>query len=360
MARIQDLDPNFSVQAEFDPEEFEFYNIESAPFVIEGLLREEKGFCRMPSAVANQVSQGVSELNWKTAGGLARFRSNTKRMVLVTKQHTLTKVPHMPLTGSCGFDLYAIWDAKEEYEGTFVPPKDIENGYTSYLQLYAHYLSDGRKDETRDMILRFPLYSGVKEVLIGLEKGSTLEAPTPRTQNTHIVYYGSSITQGACASRPGNSYESIIDRRLGCTHVNLGFSGNAKGELIMAEYVNQLPMSLFVYDYDHNAPDAVHLEKTHEPFFKRVREAHPTLPIVLMSMPKSRLKPKEVLRREVVERTYRNARAAGDENVYYIDGTTLMTYCGCDGSVELTHPNDWGLASMAKVLGDLLETILTK
>ena len=358
MARLQDLDPNFSVKCDFVPEEFEFYNVEEAPFVIEGLLREENGFCRLPSSIAEQVNSGVKQMNWHTAGGRVRFRSNTTRMVIVAHQHIVPRFPHMPTTGFRGFDLYSVWDGEECYERTFVPPFDSEEKYTSMVQLYSNVLTDERRTEVRDMTLNFPLYSGVKELLIGLEKGSVLEAPTPCRKDLPIVYYGSSITQGGCASRPGNCYSSIISRRLGCSQINLGFSGSAKGETVMAEYISKLPMLAFVYDYDHNAPTVEHLEKTHEPFFRIVREANPDLPIVFMTMPKHRLKPTEELRRAVIERTYENALAAGDKNVYFIGGTEMISLCGTDWAVDYTHPNDLGFSAMAKGLGDLLEKIL--
>ena len=358
MARIQDLDPNFSVKNDFDPDEFEFYHIESKPFEVEGLMRAEDKFCRFPPEIASQVSGGVHRLNWCTAGGRARFRSNTTRMVLVVHEHGIPRFSHMPLTGARGFDLYAMWDGAWHYERTFVPPYDAEDGYTSMVQLYSNYLSDDRRTEVRDMTLNFPLYCGVKDVMIGVEKGSVLEAPSPYPLDKAVVYYGSSITQGGCASRPGNSYQAIISRRLGCPYVNLGFSGNAKGETVMAEYISKLPMWAFVMDYDHNAPDAEHLKKTHEPFFRVVREANPELPIILLTMPKHRLKPKEELRREVILKTYENALAAGDKNVYYLDGTKLIEGCGTDWAVDLTHPNDLGFSFMAKGIGDLLEQIL--
>lgn len=101
-----------------------------------------------------------------------------------------------------------------------------------------------------------------------------------------VVYYGSSITQGACASRPGNCYESILSRRLDCDYINLGFSGSAKGEDAIVDYIIGLDMSVFVMDYDYNAPTPEHLEKTHSKMFKAIRAEHPTLPIIIMPRPK--------------------------------------------------------------------------
>ena len=172
------------------------------------------------------------------------------------------------------------------------------------------------------------------------------------------MYYGSSITQGGCASRPGNSYESIVSRRLDADYINLGFSGNAKGEPEIAEYISKLDMSCFVYDYDFNAPTVEHLINTHQKMYNVIREANPDLPIVLMSSPKYRLTDEGKQRLSVIRKTYEDAKANGDGNVYFIDGSTLMALAKYDGTVDDCHPNDLGFASMAKAVGDLLEKIM--
>ena len=153
-------------------------------------------------------------------------------------------------------------------------------------------------------------------------------------------------------------YENIISRRLNADYINLGFSGNAKGEREIAEYVSELKMSCFVYDYDHNAPSVEHLKSTHERMFKIIREKNPELPIVMMSRPKFRLYGHEVERLNVIKETYNNALKSGDKNVYLIEGPELMELAGNDGTVDGCHPNDLGFASMAKVLGDLLKKII--
>ena len=120
-----------------------------------------------------------------------------------------------------------------------------------------------------------------------------------------MVFYGHSITQGACATRPGNAYPSILSRKYGFDFINLGFSGSAKGEDAMAEYIASLDMGAFVYDYDHNAPNAEQLLKTHEKMFKTIRKAHPSMPIVIMSTTTNEPFINEVaLRRAVIYKTY--------------------------------------------------------
>ncbi|MBQ1231493.1 MAG: hypothetical protein IIX73_03920, partial [Clostridia bacterium] len=167
------------------------------------------------------------------------------------------------------------------------------------------------------------------------------------------------ITHGVAASRPGNIYPLIISRTLDTNILNLGFSGNAKGEPEIAEYIAGLNMSAFVYDYDYNAPNVEHLEATHEAMFKIIRKANPELPIIMLSRPKAHLTDLEIKRMEIIRQTYDNARAAGDENVYFIAGTDLLTKDVWETAlVDAAHPNDSGFLSMAKTLTSLLEKIL--
>ena len=123
------------------------------------------------------------------------------------------------------------------------------------------------KKTEREITINFPLYSSVADLYIGLDETAVLKKSLGYKHKKPIVFYGSSITQGGCASRPGNAYESIISRALQTDYINLGFSGNAKAEDEIAQYIKDLDMSVFIYDYDHNAPNLKHLEDTHQRMF---------------------------------------------------------------------------------------------
>ena len=249
----------------------------------------------------------------------------------------------MAMTGARGFDVYA----DNDYVKTFIPPFDMKDGYESII--------DFETNKLKEITINFPLYSNVKEVYIGLQKNSVLKEATPYKNAKPIVFYGSSITQGGCASRSGMSYQAIVSRRFNCDFVNLGFSGNARAEDEIAEYIKNLDMSLFVYDYDYNAPTVEHLERTHEKMFKAIRNKNPELPIIIMSRPRFNLTDEEEQRLAIIETTYTNAISSGDENVYFINGKTLTSLCGNEGTVDGCHPTDFGFASMAKALGDVIE-----
>ena len=126
----------------------------------------------------------------------------------------------------------------------------------------------------------------------------------------------------------------------------------------MIDYLASLDMSIFVCDYDYNAPHAAHLQATHEKLVQAVRATHPQTPIVMMTRPRWFLSEDEEKCRQVIHTTYRNAKATGDHNVYLIDRSDLLALCGGEGTVEGVHPNDFGFRSIAKAVGDVLEQLL--
>ena len=349
---MKDVDKNLAVEATIKKDGLVFYNVNKAPFKIYGVYFDDGKYRRMPEDVATATSKNVHYLHAQTAGGRVRFKTDSAVIAIEAKMPNYSDFPHFAKTGSAGFDLYTreAGETREHYARTFTPPLEVGQGYASKADL--------DNGQMREITIHFPLYSEVSELLVGLEEGSTLEAAEPYRVEMPVVYYGSSITQGGCASRPGNSYQSVISRRLNINYVNLGFSGSAKAEPEMVEYISKLDMSVFVLDYDHNAPTVEHLQNTHEPMFKSIRQTHPNIPIIMMSRPRIDPTAEEQQRLDIVRQTYLNAKTAGDDNVYFIDGATLLAISGHDGMVDRYHPNDLGFASMAKALGDVLEKLL--
>ena len=348
MSNISQIDRNFAVQTSLNIENIRFHSIREEPFSIYGVFYENGAYRRLPEQVAQSVSEKVYQLHTHTAGGRVRFVTDSRYVAIKAVMHNIGKMPHFALTGSAGFDLYV--GKRQEYFGAFVPPFDISDGYESVVRFDSQ--------AQREITLNFPLYSGISELYIGLEDGATLKKAPAYKHSKPIVFYGSSITQGGCASRPGNAYQNIVSRALQTDYWNLGFSGSAKGEPEIAQYIAGLDMSVFVYDYDHNAPTLEHLEATHQKMFSLIREQNPDLPILILSRPKYRLTETEQKRLAIIKRTYDEAIAAGDQHTYMIDGPTLMRYAKNDGTVDIHHPNDLGFHSMAKVLIPQLRALL--
>lgn len=339
---ISKIDKNLKVDTEIKTDGIKFLDVNDAPFRVYGVYYDGSCFRRMPQELGDVLGGWHKVLSRNTAGGRVRFRTNSTGFA-IHYEGDMGQMPHFAYTGSCGFDIYF----DNNYAGTFVPPDGKTQGYDSIRRF------DG--GGMREVTINFPLYSEVNVLYIGLDENAVIEEPTPYKIEKPVVYYGSSITQGGCASRPGTCYQPYITRRFDCDHINLGFSGSARAQTEMAEYIAGLDMSLFVYDYDHNADDPEFLKQTHERMFRIIREKNPTLPIIMMSRPKPYLAEHEKQRLEIIKKTYENAVAGGDKNVYFIPGPDLCALCGNEGTVDDCHPTDFGFASMAKALGDFIE-----
>lgn len=344
---ITKYDKNFKVDTTIDKSDIKFYNAEEAPMRLYGVFREGNGFVRLPGEIASATSEGVAALNNHSAGGRVRFCTDSPYVAVHADMGEA-------MLGSSertrGFDIYVRENGKEAFAGLFRSDAGNVNG------IFENVIDFGSK-EMREITINFPLYRQTKELYIGLSDTATVTAHPDYTYEKPIVYYGSSITQGGCASRAGLSYQGIISREIDTNFVNLGFSGSAKGEDAIREYMKNLDMSIFVLDYDFNAPTPEHLEKTHLPIYKAIREAQPTLPIIMASRPNPRI-PDDDKREKIIHATYEYAIGNGDKNVYFISGKDLMKISGNDGTADGVHPNDFGFYSMAQGFLPIIKEIL--
>jgi hypothetical protein len=203
----------------------------------------------------------------------------------------------MPLSGESGFDLYIKKKGEMSFHKNIKPIPSKANYAEGIL---AEKLPEGMKE----CLIYLPLYNGVKKMTLGIDPDSEISAPEQFAILDPVLFYGSSITQGGCASRPGNAYTHFLTRWLNSNMINLGFSGSGRGEDIMAQAISELKLSAFVMDYDHNAPDVAHLEKTHERFFRIIREKQPELPVVMVSRCDFDPNPEDsAARRAVIQKT---------------------------------------------------------
>lgn len=345
LTEIQKIDKNMIFETSIKDEGVAFYDVRKPPFDLYGLCETEEGrFHRIPAAVAKETNSGVVGLNFHTAGGRVRFKTDSPYVGIKVEMKSLHIMPHMAPTGSSGFDLYV----DNDFMGVYKPPLDSKTGYEGIIRFSSKKM--------RSITINFPLYNDVANLYIALDGDSRLEHGDKYRSDKPVVYYGSSITQGGCASRPGNSYQSIISRQLDLDYINLGFSGSGKAEKAICDYMADLPMCMFVSDYDHNAPNAEYLEKTHFALYETIRAKHPDIPYIMISRPDVKLHRDNAVKcRFVIEDSYRRALALGDKKVYYIDGEGFFRgpfedCCTVDG----THPNDLGFALMADGIGRVM------
>ena len=350
---IDKIDKNFDLRQTINVDGAKVYDIPSKEFSLFGVYFDAivNRFVRMDSKVAGKVSAGVCSLNMHTAGGRLCFSTDSSFLQLAVQYSVLTEMMHMPLTGSAGFSLFEITEQGERHIGNFAPANQTaKKGYVASVSL--------GKGGMRQYVLYFPLYNQVNRLSLALEGGAKVEPWTPYRNLAPILYYGSSITQGGCASRPDNSYQALICKRNKIDFINLGFSGSARAEKEMVEYLGRLNCSLFVCDYDHNAPTAEYLADTHYPLYKAYRKARPDTPILFISRPDFYRTEDGAMREKVIRATYMRARKDGDNNVYFLAGKSFYGKrpC-CDFAVDGCHPTDYGFAVMADKIYKKMLTI---
>jgi hypothetical protein len=314
---------------------------------------------RLPAKAEGAVRDAVWNLSRHSAGLCARFVTDAPT---IQARWTLTSanlaMPHMPATGVSGLDLYVKGEGgKWLWLGNGRPTAQTN---TSTLAT----IPGGVK---REYMLYLPLYNGVSSVEIGIPKDSTLAKSdqTGAKLGKPIVFYGTSITQGGCASRPGMVHTAILGRRLNVPVINLGFSGNGKMEPEMAALLRELDPSVYVLDCLPNLSPKETSERV-EPFVRALREVHPTTHIVL-----------------VEDRNYSNAflvlsqreRNEGNHaalwkvyqklvddkvlNLHYLYGKHLLGNDN-EGTVDSSHPTDLGFMRQAEAMYPLLTQLLAK
>ena len=350
---ISKIDKNFAVETIKKYEDkLDAYAIPNSKIDLYGVFYENDKFVRLPKEVALNTSEGVLRLHSNTSGGRIRFSTNSKTIGIIAKWENRCCFSHMPATGVHGFTLIEnLENGESHHVATFVPPMNSEKGYESQTCF--------GDEKLRYFTIYFPLYNDVSELYLLLDKGSILDKGLKYNEDKPILYYGSSITQGGCASRPDNSYPAMISKWNNVDFINLGFSGNCKGEESMVKYIASLDVSLFVCDYDHNAPDSEFLKNTHYNVYKTYREINKDTPILFISKPDwFKWKGDAKSRFKVIKETYKKAIANGDNNVYLLNGKIFFKkdYDLC--TVDTTHPNDLGFYFMAKAILKKIKKIL--
>jgi len=356
---IWKVDKHMSFQGEplkglqwLDPKKF--------PAFVFGLPRFEKErlYRRLPLKPAWPIRPEVDVLANCPAGGQLRFQTASSRLAIRVLLSDYAGMHHMPATGQCGFDCYLGASGKQHYFKTTI----FDHKKISY-----EYLFYGLKEkEKKNITINFPLYQGVKEILIGLDKGAKLLSPLPYKNNKKIIFYGTSITQGGCASRPGMAYTNILSRRFNQEFINLGFSGNGRGEPELAKLILEIENpACFVLDYEANSLSTEMLKKTLPEFINILRSKHAKTPILVLSQtPFSYLKIDKKQqattseRREFERKTVGSLRKRGDKNIYALDGSKLMGADFEECTVDGAHPTDLGFMRIADNLTPVLRKLI--
>ena len=266
-------------------------------------------------------------------------------------------MPHMPATGVSGLDLYAKAD-----DGRW---RWLAVGQPQGVRSNSATLASGPPDARREYLLYLPLYNGVSSLELGIPEDRTIARPAPRATDRRkpIVFYGTSITQGGCASRPGIVHTAILGRRLDRPVINLGFSGNGKMEPEVATLLAELDPSVYVLDCLPNMT-AAQLEQRVEPFVRTLRKAHPSTPIVLAedrtysnAWLVTAQRQRNSTSRAALKAAYDRLQASGVKDLIYLPGDPQLGDDG-EGTVDGSHPTDLGFLRMADAFAEVLGPVL--
>lgn len=325
--------------------------------------KEDHRFERIPQRQKEklqEVNPSLVELGVHTAGGQIAFRSSTSRVFIRAKVTESHHMVNMTPVAQCGFDLYIGENPKSlKFFG-------ITKFDTTKKEYTCEVVSKLDTKTTKEFLFHFPLYAGVKEVEIGIDQGAILEPPSPYEKEGKIIFYGTSITQGGCASRPGMAYPSYIARKCNLEHCNFGFSGNGLGEYEVAQMLSEVEQPLlYVLDYEANSGTNGRMVKSLEDFIRCLRQKHQNVPILIVSripylldlMDEATGKLRTDLR-DFQRTTVDKFRAQGDEAVFFCDGYTLWDEDFEEYTVDFIHPTDLGLYFMGKNLTKVIQSIL--
>jgi hypothetical protein len=359
MKNVEQLDPNMKLQGAND-QEWQWISPQQEPLQISGLpwITEEKIYRRLPQNPQWPLPSAVDSLANCTAGAQIRFATNSRRLSLRVVLAAPASMYHMPSTGQCGFDCYIGAPGRQRYFST--------TRYDHTQTEYEAVLFDSDNIELKNITLNFPLYQGVKEVSIGVEPNAELSAPPQYDDGGKVLFYGTSITQGGCASRPGMAFTNILSRRINRECINLGFSGNGKGEPELAHIINEIPnTACYVLDYDANVASVEAMQQTLPEFIRILRMDHPETPILVISRIPAANEFYDIAALEkrhgkakVQRDTVAQLQSQGDINISFLDGEELMGDDYLESTVDGSHPTDLGFWLMANSLEPILKKLL--
>ena len=313
-------------------------------------------FDRLPSKAEKSVRDAVWGLSRHSAGMLVRFETNSStihaRYRLLSSRLAMS---HMPATGVSGLDLYAQDERGVDRWLAVARPSQQDVNVALAQRIDP---PQGR----RRYSIYLPLYNGVDALEIGVADKSEFQPLEPR-QAKPLVFYGTSIMHGACASRPGMAIPAILGRRLGRPTINLGFSGNGRMEKEVGALLAELDPFIYAIDCLPNMSGATVAQRA-EPLVRQLRAARPTTPILLVedrtytnARFRKAARERHAASRAALRQAFDKLRADGVEHLHYLAGEELL---GDDGeaATDGSHPSDLGMVRYADAYEPLLRKIV--
>jgi lysophospholipase L1-like esterase len=356
---IEQLDQNFASPKE--EKELKYYDVQTWKIEGKGWQETERFFDRLPAKAKGVVPDAVLALSHHSAGICVRFITDSNiieaEWLLYSDQ---VAMPHMPATGVSGLDLY-VKDLNNKWRWTgsgrpYANDSRVQKGVLLNV-------TGAKIKKAREYMLYLPLYNGVDKITVGLESNAMLVTSPATSPCKPICFYGTSITQGGCASRPGMAYAAIIGRMLDKSIINLGFSGNGRAEKEMADLLAELDVSLYVIDCLPNIDANLVVERL-ETFINTILEKTKDVPILVVD----HIQYQESVISNERDKRWRSTSRAMHKIVKKIQEHTPHLFLfdtpkrllGSDGeaTVDGTHPNDLGFVRMATSLAPVINNIL--
>lgn len=314
-------------------------------------------FDRLPSRAQGKVRDAVWNLSRHSAGMVVRFETEARE---IRARYSLLSanlaMPHMPATGVSGLDLYGRYDDGTDRWIGVARPTAQEMTVTLGSNL------DRAPGGSRLFTVYLPLYNGVESLEIGVPEGARFRGVRPRTERT-VVFYGTSIMHGACASRPGMSITGIVGRRMDLPVINLGFSGNGQMEENVGEFLVELDPAVYAIDCLPNMTPEMVAKRT-APLVRQIRRARPNTPILLVEDRTftnaefvKGTREAHAERRKALRSAYDRLRSEGVRNLSYLRGDSLLGEDG-EGATDGSHPSDLGMVRYADAYERALRRIL--
>lgn len=338
------------------PRELTWADVGDWPIEGRAFAQRAATYDRLPARAEKVVRKKVWELSRQSAGMILRFASDSPELHV---RYRLTKaqlaMPHMPATGASGVDLYSHDGKGWRWVNVTKPVRQ---------DVKARLFGGLAAKQPRLFQLYLPLYNGVEKLELGVAAGASLK-PLPRRSDEQkpIVCYGTSIMHGACSSRPGMAWPSIMGRRLDREVMNFGFSGNGRMEVEVGQFLAELDPAVFVIDCLPNMNPKQVAQRT-QPLVRQLRDARPETPILLVEDRTFSnawfLKPRLALH-EQRRKALRDALAAlqsdGVKNLHLLAGDGLL---GVDGeaATDGSHPSDLGMVRQADAVTKVLRKLL--
>ena len=309
----------------------------------------EHYYDRLPSGVTTNVNQGVRGMKHHTSGMQFRFATDSKKLVFRWTPYygSSLAMDHMPSTGVSGIDVYCFDKSKSRW--LYVKTGRINNASGGELEVPWN--------PGTPCLVNLPLYNGVRSFTLGVDENATVKPLGPRRSGVDkpVVFYGTSITHGGCASRPGLAFVNRVGRDLDVPVVNLGFSGSGVMEFEMSEHLARIDASCYVLDclwnmgLDEKDRPGRAVRTNYEPFIRNLRAKRPGVPIVMAEQCDvfcGKPNGKDGFVREL----YGKLVAEGWKGLVYLPKDKMFTG-DREGTVDGCHPNDLGMESMSKAFG---------